>query len=229
MVVVVAMAALLRSGSRGGALFLAVAAVLTLPLWWHPSHRRRWPWVVGGVLLATMVVLLAWARLPALRDDFSQLLLVEGLEGNTRWDLWRGTVSLWQAAPLLGSGLGSYRHVIGPFKPATGSSVLEHAHSDWLEWAATGGVAGAVVLVLVVAGCVALLWPPRLQRLRFEFRYPAAGAAVALVATALHEGIGFGLQTPANRYLLAAWLGLLWGLWDRSRRRGTRRREERHG
>jgi hypothetical protein len=36
-----------------------------------------------------------------------------------------------------------------------------------------------------------------------------------MAATALHETVGFGLQTPLNRYLFAVWLGLLWGLGDR--------------
>jgi len=27
--------------------------------------------------------------------------------------------------------------------------------------------------------------------------------------------IGFGLQTPVNRYLMAAWVGLVWGVWNR--------------
>ena len=44
---------------------------------------------------------------------------------------------------------------------------------------------------------------------------------MALTATALHEMVGFGLQTPVNRYLLAAWVGLVWGVW--------RRVEERRG
>ena len=38
---------------------------------------------------------------------------------------------------------------------------------------------------------------------------------MALTATALHEMVGFGLQTPVNRYLLAAWVGLVWGVWRR--------------
>jgi hypothetical protein len=27
--------------------------------------------------------------------------------------------------------------------------------------------------------------------------------------------VGFGLQTPVNRYLLAVWVGLIWGVWTR--------------
>jgi O-antigen ligase len=141
--------------------------------------------------------------------------MVEGVEGNTRWDLWRGTTQLWLRSPVFGSGLGSYRYTIGIDKPATGEAVLEQAHNDWLEWLATGGVAGAAVLAVAVVALAWMLHPRRVRRLRFEYRYPLAGAGLALVATALHETVGFGLQTPLNRYLLAAWVGLVWGIASR--------------
>jgi hypothetical protein len=68
-----------------------------------------------------------------------------------------------------------------------------------------------------------LMWtrqlePRGVRQLRREFRYALAGGSLAMVATALHEAIGSGLQTPLNRYLLAAWIGLAWGA-DRFRPR----------
>jgi len=212
--VVVAVAAVLRSSSRGGVLFLATL-VLTMVWWLRPTGGRRWPWVVGAVVLLSTAASLAWTRLPELRDSFSALLVVEGVEGNTRWDLWTGTVHSFTRSPFVGSGLGSYRHVIGLDKPATGTAVLEQAHNDWLEWVSTSGVVGVTVLVLFLAGLAASLLPGRVRRLRFELRYPLAGAVVALTATALHEMVGFGLQTPLNRYLLAVWIGLVWGVRNR--------------
>jgi O-antigen ligase len=211
---VVTTAAMLRSGSRGGALFLLVALALTLVLWFRPFRfrGRRWPAVVVGVVLAAVIAGLSWTRLPELEQGFRDLVVVEGVDGNTRWDLWTGTVDSLRRSPVVGSGLGSYRHVIGMDKPATGASVLEQAHNDWLEWASTTGVVGILALIVFVGGIVALLAPWRVRRLRFEVRYALAGIALVLVATALHEIVGFGLQTPVNRYLLATWVGMLWGL-----------------
>ena len=214
-VVVVAVAAVLRSSSRGGVLFLAMALVLTAGLWSRPRRARRWPWVAGVSVLLVVALTLAWTRMPEVRDGFSQLFVVEGVDGNDRWDLWSGTVDSFARSPVVGSGLGGYRHVIGLDKPATGTSILEQAHNDWLEWASTAGIAGAVVLALFLAGVGVGLRPSRVRRLRFDLRYPLAGAATAFVATALHEMVGFGLQTPVNRYLLAAWAGLIWGVWRR--------------
>jgi O-antigen ligase len=214
-VAVVALSAMLRSSSRGGVLFLATALVVTAGLWLRPRRAPRWQWIAGTSVLLVVVLALAWARLADLRDGFAELLVVEGVEGNTRWDLWAGTVRSFARSPLIGSGLGSYRYVIGLDKPATGTSVLEQAHNDWLEWASTSGIAGLVVLLLLLIGVWTALRPRRARRLRFELRYPLAGAALALTATTLHELVGFGLQTPINRYLLAVWLGLIWGVWGR--------------
>jgi O-antigen ligase len=208
-------AALLRSGSRGGVLFLVVALMATLSLWWRSrsaQRTRRWPWIPVVAVVVLLTLMLASTRLAVVRDEFSHLLVVEGVEGNTRWDLWRGTWRSWQRSPLVGSGLGSYRFVIGMDKPATGAHVLEQAHNDWLEWFAAGGVLGGVTLGLGVVGLAALLRPRLVRRLRFDFRYPLAGAALAFAAVALHETIGFGLQIPLNRYLLATWLGIVWGI-----------------
>lgn len=227
-VVVVALAAVVRSSSRGGVLFLVAALCLTAGLWLRPWRARRWPWVVGISALLALVLALAWTRLSELRDGFSELLIVEGVEGNTRWDLWTGTVDSFLRSPLIGSGLGSYRHVIGLDKPATGTSILEQAHNDWLEWLSTAGVAGIVVLALLLFGVWVALRPRRVRRLRFDLRYPLAGAAVALTATSLHEMVGFGLQSPINRYLLAVWVGLVWGVWKRAEE-GKRRRHNQPG
>ena len=207
----VGVAALLRCSSRGGVLFLAAGLVIALPLWRRPARAMRWPWVVAFALLFAVSLSLAWTRLPELRDGFRQLLVVEGVEGNTRWDLWSGTLQSWQRSPFVGSGLGSYRHVIGLDKPATGASVLEQAHNDWLEWLSTAGLIGGAVLVLLLVGLMHPLRPRWVRRLRFELRYPLAGAIAAITSVALHELVGFGLQMPLNRYLLAAWLGLVWG------------------
>jgi len=205
-------AAMLRCGSRGGVVFMTAALVLTLPLWLRRGAGTRWPFAVLLLVIVAGVTTFAWTRLPELNERFRRMMLVEGSEGAERQDFWSATLASWRRAPLVGSGLGSYRHVISVDKPATEGDVLEQAHNDWLEWASTSGLAGVAVLLLGVAGLAAALWPSRVRRLRFEYRYPLAGAALALTAAALHEVVDFGLQTPLNRFLLAAWVGLVWGL-----------------
>jgi O-antigen ligase len=185
----------------------------------------RWPLALALAVVLAGVTTLAWTRLPQLHEGFKALMTVESADGLERPDFWQGTVRSWARSPLLGSGLGSYRHVITLDKPATDASVLERAHNDWLEWAATSGVLGAAVLLLAVVGMAVLLRPAEVRRLRFEYRYPLAGAVLALTAAGLHELVGSGLQTPLNRLLLATWIGLAWGVRaNLDERRSSRRR-----
>ncbi len=216
--IAVSSAALLRSGSRAAVMVMIAAAILTAP-WWRRSigAGRLWPKIVAGGVVAALIASLSWTRIPDLKERVSDLFVIEGLQANSRIDLWLGTLGSWQRAPIVGSGLGSYRYVIGLDKPATGTMVLEQAHNDWLEWASTTGLVGVVILVIAIAGLSGILRPSRTRRLRSELRYPLAAGTMALTATALHEIVGFGLQTPVNRYLLAVWIGLLWGLWGRVR------------
>lgn len=199
---------------------MTLALVMTAPWWQRLKHRsRKWPALAVAGLLLVVIGSLSWTRLPDLQERVADLVAVEGLEGNTRVDLWRGTVASWQRSPILGSGLGTYRYVIGMDKPASGAAVLEQAHNDWLEWGATSGIVGMTLLAILIVGFGQILMPGRVRSLRSELRYALAGATMALAATMMHETIGFGLQTPVNRYLLAAWIGLILGLWERSSRR----------
>ncbi len=210
---VIAVAALLRSGSRGGALFLAAALTVTLPLW--VRRRRRTPWRRVAILAAVIgvgAVALAWYQLPALGDRFQELIALEGVDGNTRLDLWDGAVHLWHRSPVVGCGLGAFPFANGLDKPPTAQLVLRHVHNDWLELLADGGLLGGLVLLLLVGGLATALWPGRLRERRFEHRYALAAAAAALVAVGLHEAVGFGLRTPINGLLAAVWLGLVWGI-----------------
>ncbi len=212
LVAIIDAAALLRCGSRGGVLFLTAGLLLTLPFWMRRRRQYQWRWLVLAVVLVAGASLLAWNRVPELGDRFNELFVLEGVTGNTRLDLWAGTASLWWKSPFTGVGLGAYRYAIGVAKPPTGALILEQAHNDWLEWLADGGLLGLAALALFLAGLGLSLRPRRLGNLRFEYRYALAAAAFTMVAVGLHEVVGFGLQSPVNRYLFAAWIGLVWGL-----------------
>lgn len=227
--IAVSLGALLRCRSRGGLLFLVVGFVLTLPLW-RRGHERKRRIAVLVVILAvgasTLALFVAQTQLPHIKETFTELFLLDGARNNSRWELWDGTFSSWKRSPIVGSGAGSYRHVIDLDKPATGANRLHQAHNDWLEWASTTGVLGLAILGLAVVGIAMELRPARLSRFRFEYRYPMAAAAFALTSVALHETIGFGLQIPLNRYLLACWIGMIWGATAKLRSKRRRQADE---
>lgn len=107
--------------------------------------------------------------------------------------------------PLFGVGAGCWREVFRRYEhyPVVGLRP-NHAHDDYVEWAAEVGAIG-VLLTL------ALAW----QIVRFARSndgIPRAlrwGLLGAVVAIALQETLDFGLRAPANALLLAVLAGLL--------------------
>ena len=117
--------------------------------------------------------------------------------------------------------------MIGLDKPATGAAVLEQAHNDWLEWASTSGIDRSRCANGAGVGCSGGVSAIRDACAGFasssDIHWPAPQSCWS--ATALHEIVGFGLQSPLNRYLLAAWVGLVWGVWGRVELKGRGRCE----
>lgn len=200
------LAGLALTSSRAGLLAaLAGAAVqgvlIALP-------RRRWRLAPLG--LAAALAGLAVVAGVVSQHAFGRLAETSlyDVAWSARLRVTRLTLELWRQFPLTGSGLGTFDSAFGTVEPAdlAGDAWL-HAHNDWAELAATGG---AVAVVLVLIGLVAL--GRRLQRVllagrRSEDRAAALAAFGALAAVAVHEVFDFGLTMPAVSFTLVVVCG----------------------
>lgn len=171
--------------------------------------------LLGAVALASAIAVVAYLRLPMSR--FEQVSEIEDAGGRTAtiqaaWELWK-------RFPLFGSGLGTFTDVSSMTAIGSANELLNHAHDDYAEIAATTGTVGFLVaLVPLLAGIVALA--------RMIFGRPAASvsrrsfplasysrrsfqvAALASIAIALvHALIEFNFFIPANPATLAAIAG----------------------
>lgn len=72
-----------------------------------------------------------------------------------RTDLWASTWDLIWSRPWLGWGSGTFEFVYPQFARFSTDFYVPHAHNDWLEWAAEGGLVGIVIL-----GLLAYRWMP---------------------------------------------------------------------
>ena len=133
--------AVFATGARaGGALILAELLVLIL-LRLLPAATRAVRVRRAAALLAPSLVLgaiLGWqglaARLAAPpRDDLRPMLAASTLE-------------MIKTHPLTGFGLGAWDTVYPAYARFDLGLFVEHAHNDWLEWAAEGGVFFACAL-----------------------------------------------------------------------------------
>ena len=184
------------SYSRAGlavALLASVIAGTTLG-----RGRRRWALALLGTLLLPTVYLMyldvnaPGARLGQLGRDLAPTA--------SRPLVWKATARIAADLPWTGSGLGTFENAFPAYRPPGVRAHWDHAHNDWLQAAAGGGV-------LVPAAFVALAWLllyPRRDRgeRSSALRVVSGCAAAGIAAMALHSLVDFSLRIPAVPVLL---------------------------
>jgi O-antigen ligase len=202
----VMLTALVCSRSRMGIVCVVLSLVgASVILAWRGRTRA---FLVASVLVVAVAGLLvghAGAGTPLLRRF--TCVLDDATARLGRWSIWVQSAGMAAAFPMTGSGLGTYPHVIPVFRTQGEGVRVQHAHNDFLEFAAETGALGCAA---ALAG--ALLVGADLRR-RLRIKRPescAVGAAAAAGAAsiALHSLADFNMQIPANALTLAVLAGM---------------------
>lgn len=195
-------ASVIASNSRAGSI-LATAELLVVPLlaaWRRVSSGRRLA-LTAATLAAAAVIFTAvvgWGRLlERLRypDPFVH-----------RREMLLSSLEMAKERPWLGFGLGTYQTVYPAYALFDIGLVVNHAHNDWAEWLAEGGVPFLVLLLvfaaLTAAPAIRTVW------------------GVGLLSVYLHALVDY----PMQRLGLALWVFVLAAAVtaeDRERRRAA--------
>ena len=130
--------------------FLLSAVVYTLWSLLDPMHQKvEWVGTVAlllsAILAAFMITLsIGFVVATAKREPVLRYLESDPREiaADTRVTLWATTLEAWQAYPIFGSGLGTFREAYRPHQPREIPQLVEQAHSDPLQILVTGGALG---------------------------------------------------------------------------------------
>jgi len=126
-----------------------------------------------------------------------------------RQDAARHGLDLVRDFPVLGSGGGSFYNAYIRYRTPLGG-YYDHAHNDYVEFAADYGLVGVGLLggfvLLTMAACLKVLR----QRRSSLPRGMAFGVLMAIVALAIHSTVDFNLQLPANALTLMVILAMGW-------------------
>jgi O-antigen ligase len=95
--------------------------------------------------------------------------------------------------PWMGFGLGTFESAYPAYLVLDVGLRADHAHNDWLEWAAEGGIPLLVLMAFVALWSARAAWQ--------------APWAAGVVAVFLHSFVDYPLQKPA----ISAWLFVLLG------------------
>jgi O-antigen ligase len=186
-VVMVLVAGLVASGSRGGVAAFGLTA-LVLPF---VSGRRRTT-AIAVLLLATLGV--AWIGLGGIVGAFE----ARGIKGS-RLDLWADMLPLFPDFPVFGLGLNAFSTAYPRYQTVWPTEWIGEAHSEYLQVLLDLGLVGA----LLVGTLLVLVF-------RAALRGAARGGLElglfgALLALAIHNLVDFNWQIPANA---ATWIAL---------------------
>jgi O-antigen ligase len=118
---------------------------------------------------------------------------------------------LWRHFPLLGSGLGTFEEVSSMTGVGSPALLINHAHDDYAEIAATTGLLGLLVaLVPFFIGYIALArttFGSGAAELSWSRRAFQAAALTSITIALVHALIDFNFFIPANPATLAAIAG----------------------
>jgi O-antigen ligase len=193
----------LLSQSRAGLIGFSAATLFALVGGWRQFGRR------GRLGIVSLVAGLMLGALLISHPD-----RVVNRLGQTTDDGWGGRPMIWQASralfarfPMTGVGYGAYEGAMPFYQPEPRGMMMNHAHNEYLQIAAEGGVPGALLFGIAVVVLVRL----HLRRQRHDHgahRYLRSGAVVGLVGLAVQSIWETPLLTPAVMWLAAAAAGL---------------------
>jgi O-antigen ligase len=124
-------------------------------------------------------------------------------EGATRNEIWRATLRMFAAHPVLGVGLGGYWIAITAYHDASGMLTPQEAHNDYLELLSSGGIVGFAIGVWFALALVQMI------RRKFQSADPfqrsvSLGAVFGIAGVAVHSMVDFGLHMFANALIFLA-------------------------
>ncbi len=180
-------ASMLVSGSRAGLAVVVVEVTVLLALFVRRKQHGR----VRTIFLFCILLGLAIAVSGSRR-------FVERLSPDDVWSLRpQLAAATWDLAsrrPLTGWGLGTFPQVYPSVAVIDTGKYVNHAHTDWLEYLAEGGIPFAVAL-----GSIFVLAAPSLWRSRW---------AIGVFGVCLHAVVDY----PFARLAVAGWIFLLLAL-----------------
>jgi O-antigen ligase len=204
--VLIPMASLFLSGSRGGLISLAVEALMAALLICFCGHvqRGKKPAWLGGLVVATATLLFVWMAPPRIvhrmatmadEEDSPEAALAE------RWVAGRDALRIFRAHPWVGIGMGGFETVFPQYQSFSSDLTWDHAHNDYTELLAETGVAGGTLALLALGSFFWLAFRHLRRKLAHRVGWIPFGASLGCCGLLVHSLVDFNLHIPAN----AAW------------------------
>ncbi len=197
---------LVLTHSRMGntAFFASMMIAGTLGLMLSKQANRATVILLVSLIVIDIFIVSAWFGI----EKVAQRLEQTTLSTVKRDDINIDTFSYWQDYLWTGSGLGSYETTFPRYQSIEG--LWDHAHNDYLEFAAETGIVGAFLLGIVVLLTLAVVLNTQFRHHSSLNRGIAFAVTMAIIALIIHSTVDFNLQIPANAATFMLILALGW-------------------
>jgi O-antigen ligase len=190
---------LLMTMSRSGISALGVAIALTaIFVARRQTHGRRLLNV--AYLLVLIGVTVGWAGADLISARFAE---TDWAQLNDRRGAWLDAIHIATKFPAAGIGLNTYGTATLFFQQHDLARHYSHAHNDYLQLVAEGGVLLAIPALLCLGVLIVDVRQRFLEETSQRNYWLRVGASTGLLAIALQETVDFSLQIPANAMLFA--------------------------
>jgi len=213
--IVIAIASVLLSGSRGGILSLIVEFTIfcaLIPRQQRESKRARAAILAGLSFAAAALVTFLWFDPGNVISRLEQTATSPRMSVADRRLYAADALRMFRDYPLMGIGAGSFEAAYPAYQSFSSDLVVNHVHNDYLEALAELGIVGFALILIAL-----FLF---LRKVFFEHSVGSAavhwvgtGAAVGCCGLLVHSFSDFNLHIPAN----AAWFAFAAGLATASR------------
>lgn len=202
-IVLVPVASLLLSGSRGGFLSLCVEILIfaaTLK-WCRPARLTQNSMLKVGTALVAAALIFFWLD-PG--EVAKRLATVASLPEHPEATLaqralvTRDSLRLFLAHPFIGTGLGSFEVAYPQYRSFATDLIWDHAHDDYAEALVEAGSLAGLLILAGICLFIPLAFRSLPIRLRRDVGWMQLGAAVGCCGLLVHSFSDFNLHIPAN-------------------------------
>ncbi|MDA0989282.1 MAG: O-antigen ligase family protein, partial [Verrucomicrobia bacterium] len=170
------------------------------------ASRHALRWFIPVMLLLSVTIF--WFGRDELIERMSTLSAVAvDPTADARFIVIQDTANLIAKFPIVGCGFGAFRHCFPMFQSYGMERRWLHAHNDWIQLFAEGGLVGGVLFLLVCAAWLAVV-SSRYRRASSRAQLIGLGCCFGLTTIALHSVVDYSLHKPANALLLAVLAGM---------------------
>ena len=160
---------------------------------WKKNRSAK---VIRTVLLVVMFAVILIGIRPVIeRFSFAELAR------EVRPVYFKNTVEIIKDFPLAGTGLGTYLYAYPMYEKKYSGEMLEHAHNDYLEILAEGGIVAGGLLIVVAFGALVWLFARWTRRNDHFVRGIGLGCLAGIASILIHSLTDFNLHITANAVL----------------------------